>query len=241
MANVQPLSPEKSDRERVYIQLRDAILAGDIKPNERIVETAYAQVFGISRTPVREALRMLERDGLVLHSPKKGTTARGYLSEDEVEQVFSIRALLQLYSIEPPVQNVNDEELEQMRVCIERCYKALEEDNLVVFFNNHDRFNLLLVKCSKKPVLIRLLLEMENYNPITSFAGSFANIDTTHIRETAVPTRQRQFEAKNEHANIWKALKDRDTVAFEKALNEHLDHSKSACLTSIKSIRRRQL
>jgi len=241
MTYVQPINPEKSDRERVYIQLRDAILSGDIKPNERIVETAYAEMFGISRTPVREALRMLERDGLVLHSPKKGTTARGYLSEDEVEQVFSIRALLQLYSVEPTISNITDEELEEMRECFERCYKALENDDLAMFFNNHDRFNLLLVKSSKKPVLIRLLLEMENYNPITSFAGSYADINTAHIRETAVPTRQRQYEAVNEHANLWKALKDRDAAAFEKALSDHLEHSKSACITSIKSIRRKLL
>jgi DNA-binding GntR family transcriptional regulator len=241
MTYVQPISREKSDRERVYIQLRDAILSGDIRPSERIVETTYAQMFGISRTPVREALRMLERDGLVLYSPKKGATARGFLSEDEVEQVFSIRALLQLYSVEPTIQNITDKELEEMRECYERCYVALDSDDLATFFHNHDRFNLLLVKSSKNQVLIRLLLEMENYNPITSFAGSYADIDTTHIRETAVPTRHRQYEAVNEHAELWKALKDRDTVAFEKALSDHLEHSKSACITSIKSIRRKQL
>ncbi|MCE5235995.1 MAG: GntR family transcriptional regulator [Clostridiaceae bacterium] len=237
MSNIQPISREKSDRERVYARLRDAILFGDIQPNEHIVETVYARILGISRTPVREALRMLERDGLVTYSPKKGATARGYLTEDEAEQVFSIRALLQSYSVPPTVQNITEEELKEMHDCCEHCLAALEEDDLAAFFHNHDRFNLLLVKSSKNPVLIRLLLEMENYNPITSFAGSCDDIDTAYVRKNAVPTRQRRYEAVNEHINLWKALKNRDAEAFKAALDEHLEHSKAACVSSIKSIR----
>ena len=100
MANFVPIVQEKPQRESIYEQLRQAILSGAIEPNERLVETPYAGLFHVSRTPIREAIRMLEQDELVIYEPRKGAVVRPQLSEKEMEEVYTIRAALQMLTLE---------------------------------------------------------------------------------------------------------------------------------------------
>lgn len=236
-SHMTPIKYSNTDRERVYKQLKRAITSGEIKPNERIVETVYAERFMLSRTPVREALHMLERDGLVIYIPKKGAMARSLPTETEAEEVFSLRSILQLYGVDATVKNITKDELAQMKKCNDSCLAALENDDVVSFFHNHDRFNLLLVQGCKQPLLIKLLLQIETLNPITSFAGQMDEGDISRVRETAVPNGKRQFEAVQEHIKIWETLVARDTEAYRKALTVHLDNSKKACMEGVISNR----
>lgn len=100
MANFVPIVQEKPQRESICEQLRQAILSGAIEPNERLVETTYAGLFHVSRTPIREAIRMLEQDELVIYEPRKGAVVRPQLSEKEMEEVYTIRAALQMLTLE---------------------------------------------------------------------------------------------------------------------------------------------
>ena len=129
MANFVPVVQEKPQRESIYEQLRQAILSGAIGPNERLVETTYAEIFHVSRTPIREAIRMLEQDELVIYEPRKGAVVRPQLSEREMEEVYTIRAALQMLTVEEVIQNITETEITQMNESNSTCLKALESDD----------------------------------------------------------------------------------------------------------------
>ncbi len=226
-----------SDREFVYYRLKEAIISGEIVPNERIVETVYAEKFGLSRTPIREALRMLESDGLVNYVPKKGAMSRAPLSQSEVEEIFALRSMLQMYCAESTVQNVTDEDLEEMRLCNERCQEAWKKDDRASFFRYHDRFNGVLMQSCRMPVLIKLLGELEKHDPITAFARDDRGHPPRDPREIALPSHTRRYEALLEHENIRKALVRKDLKAYKKALQHHLDKVTESCIQGVTAYR----
>ncbi len=88
----------KSLRERVLDVLRDAILHGDLKPGQSLVETDLAARLGVSRAPLREAIQILNKEGLVETVPYHGTTVRR-LSKSDIEEVYSLRGALEAFAI----------------------------------------------------------------------------------------------------------------------------------------------
>jgi DNA-binding GntR family transcriptional regulator len=88
------LRAHPSLQEKVYDHLKGAILAGEIRPGERLLEVRLAASLGVSRVPVREAIRKLERDGLVVAFPRRGVYASS-LSPRDVDEVYAVRAVLE--------------------------------------------------------------------------------------------------------------------------------------------------
>ena len=91
----QPMMESRPIREIAYEVLKKAIITGEIPAGERIVETDYADRLHISRTPLREALRKLERDGLVEYVMRRGVIVHSFTAED-VEQIYTIRNCLEM-------------------------------------------------------------------------------------------------------------------------------------------------
>ena len=231
-----PANRTASDYERVYKYLRELILTGRLKPQERIVENTYASIFDISRTPVREALRQLERDGLVKIIPKRGAIVRMPPTREEVKEVFAIRGALQLLSVDKTLERITDETLLEMQFCLDECAKDIEADNIVHFCINHDRFNSLLIHACRMKVLIGVLVQMENYDPFMSFTGEANNYDTSNLRRVSLPRKQRWAQTLAEHQEIYAALKAKDRDRFIKALDDHLKNSEQVYLDLIGDI-----
>src|SRR5207249_6339881 len=102
--------PSEQHRATVYQQLKDAILAGAIRPMERITENKVAERFGLSRTPVREAFRRLEAEGLILVVPQRGS----FVSQPSVEdilEIYQIRMPLECMSARLAAERIEDEQL----------------------------------------------------------------------------------------------------------------------------------
>lgn len=121
-----PASPFKPLYEEAYSALRDAILSGRLVPGERIVEAEIARQMAISRAPIREAIRKLERDGLVQYLPRRGAVVVK-LSRDEVRDIYYLRAHLEAYAVRlaavrrtPADVAALDELLLRMRECAAR-------------------------------------------------------------------------------------------------------------------------
>ena len=108
------LNSVKPIREIVYDHLRTAILRGVIKSGERIVEKEYAGRFGISRTPVREALRKLETEGFVQYVPRKGVVVKTFGSADIIE-IYNIRIALETMAIVSAVENITAGETRRLQ------------------------------------------------------------------------------------------------------------------------------
>jgi DNA-binding GntR family transcriptional regulator len=119
-------------RERVYWYLRSAILSGSILPEGRLVEEVVARELGVSRTPVREALHKLEREGVIEHFPNRGfAVARE--TESQVAEIFEIRAVLEGYILRIACENATDNFLSELKSLIkeaERCFTESKIEEL---------------------------------------------------------------------------------------------------------------
>jgi len=227
---MREIRESKTDCAYVYERLRADIMSGGIQPGERILEREYAEKFGVSRTPVREALRLLERDGLVDFKSKRGVTARLPLTKDDVEEIFRLRELLQLNYACDTMKNLSKSELLAMAACNAACAKALQEQNCREFFRHYDHFNHLLINGCKRTFVIRLLAYLDSFDPITSVTSADADEgDDLLLIRLSVSTWGRRQAAWKEHVAILDALQRRDLEAYKDALYTHIEHSSAAC------------
>ena len=100
-------------RDVVFNTLRQAILRGELKPGERLMEIQLANKLGVSRTPIREAIRKLELEGLVLMIPRKGAEV-AKISESNLRDVLEVRRSLEELAIDLACQRITAEELESL-------------------------------------------------------------------------------------------------------------------------------
>jgi DNA-binding GntR family transcriptional regulator len=107
--------------------IREAILLGALQPGERLKEEALAQSFDISRTPVREALRNLQREGLVDVTPNRGATVRSYTVND-LREIYTLRALLEGHAARRAAQWMTPETLDRLHSMCERFARLLATD-----------------------------------------------------------------------------------------------------------------
>ena len=116
-------------REVVFNNLRDAILNGQLHPGERLLENQLAEKLGVSRTPVREALRMLEQENLVALVPRKGAQVLD-LSADDIRSVLEIRQALEVVAIRHACQDgMSEEDIALLKELNGRFERAFEEKN----------------------------------------------------------------------------------------------------------------
>lgn len=101
-------------REVVFLTLRRQILRGELKPGERLMEISLANRLGVSRTPVREAIRQLEHEGLVDMLPRRGARVAD-ISQKELRDVLEIRRSLELLAIDRICGNITEEDMEQLK------------------------------------------------------------------------------------------------------------------------------
>ena len=111
----QPMMESRPIREIAYEVLKKAIITGEIPAGERIVETDYADRLHISRTPLREALRKLERDGLVEYVMRRGVIVHAFTTED-VEQIYTIRNCLEMLTLPDIIEKATPEDIAHLRV-----------------------------------------------------------------------------------------------------------------------------
>ena len=117
-------------RDVVFQTLRQAILNGELKPGERLMEIQLAQKLGVSRTPVREAIRKLELEGLVLMIPRKGAEVAEITIKD-LEDVLEVRAALEELAVCDACENITEEQILALKEAADNFQAALESDDLV--------------------------------------------------------------------------------------------------------------
>lgn len=134
---------EKLNGLEVYDQIRHRILTGKHRPQDRLIEEQLARSLGVSRTPIRQALTMLEAEGLVEIVPNKGAMVRSF-GIDEVWEVYDLRAVLEGHAARRAADRINEEELKRLRELAEemeglgqRSFVNREEEiRLLVALNN---------------------------------------------------------------------------------------------------------
>jgi DNA-binding GntR family transcriptional regulator len=141
-------------REQVVQQIRTAIIEGRLKPNDHITETTLTSQLGVSRTPVREALILLEREGLVIASPNRGCFVRAF-TEHDVSEIFSLRTALENFAGELIIKQLAPPDFEYLHNSVQQQSDAIEKRDIKRVRSVDMDFHRYLVEKSRHDMLIR--------------------------------------------------------------------------------------
>jgi len=147
--------------EKVAEFLSEMILDGSLKPGEQITEVDLNRRFGISRSPIREALRILEQKGLMTNIPRKGSYVRT-VTETDIAEIFPVRAILEGFAARLSVPNLGKEDFEKLKVSIAKMKESANKDDFKSFLRYHYDFHRIFIKASKNKFLIKLLEDILN-------------------------------------------------------------------------------
>lgn len=200
-----------SYKKKAYAEIKAAIISQRIKPGEQLNERLLAETMGISRTPVREALQLLERDGWVTTEPWKGTVVKG-LTEADIEEVFQLRMALEPLVIDLVIDRLGPSEFDRLNSLFEQ-QKAYSADYDADAFIRVDRsFHAFLTNltCNK-----RLIQIMDNLSDVMRWLGI-----------KAIVHKERYQEVLDEHEKVIEELKKRNLVKAREAMLYHVLRTK---------------
>ena len=193
-------------REIVFESMREAILSGVLKPGERLMEIQLAEEMGVSRTPVREAIRKLELENFVVMIPRKGAYVAG-VSLKDVADVFEIRSALEGLAAGLAAERITDDELEQMEQAL--FYNSTEgELSLEQIVKSDTNFHALVYRASRNERLVQILENLRE------------QIQRFRATSLAVPGRNKL--AIEEHRTIVEALRNHDSEVAQSLAMAHI-------------------
>lgn len=194
-------------RDVVFQTLRTAILKGDLKPGERLMELQLASKLGVSRTPIREAIRMLEQEGLARTIPRKGAEVAG-MTEKDMEDVLQIRCVLEELAARLSCQNITDEEMRELKIAMVDFEEKTREGNVVELAKADVTFHDIIYRAADNPKLLVLLNNLREQ--MYRYRTEYMKDDRIHpvlIRE---------------HKEMVKALESRDQELVAREVRQHL-------------------
>ena len=206
-------------RDIAYEQLKHAIITGQIPAGSLIVETAYADRLHISRTPLREALQKLERDGLVEYVLHRGVMVRAFTISD-VEELFAIRNAMMMLLLPSVIENAKEEDIDKLYHIVEEIDRALEAGNMERTAELNRAFHKGLEQLSDKRRIMRVIESQEEY--IMKFSA------------VSISSIERRQVVNQEHYQMVEMLRNKDLDGLLRLHRHHLEESKTACLNAIK-------
>ncbi len=207
-------------REVVFNNLRNAILKGQLKPGERLLENQLAEKLGVSRTPVREALRMLEQENLVELIPRRGAQVLD-ISADDIKNILEIRSALEVLSIRHACHNMSAEDIEELKKYNAIFEKAFEEKNYEEVATSDEKFHDVLFRSTGNSKLVSIINNLQTQ--VYRYRMAYLEVYET---KTAVI---------NHHRNIIQAVEKHDDVMGANVMEEHISHQTQVILQSLKS------
>ena len=191
----------------VFENLKQAIVRGDFSPGNRLVESRIAEAMGISRTPVREAIHKLEREGLIKKLPQGGFYVLN-LSREEIEETFGIRSVLESYAARLAAIKHQKEELEPLEEKIEAFQYFLNRGEMEALLKINTEFHGLLYAMSRSPKLVKMINDLQDQ--IYRFRRIILKIET--MAKTS----------NDDHRQMLSAMKMRDADRVETLVRQHI-------------------
>lgn len=143
-------------RDVVFNTLRRAILKGELKPGERLMEIALAERLGVSRTPIREAIHKLGQEGLVVMIPRRGAMVAN-ITEEDLNDVLEVRLGLEIMAIEKACKRMDQEKLEQLKKAGEAFRETMKTGDLTMLAEADVDFHEIIYQASGNKRLIQML------------------------------------------------------------------------------------
>lgn len=200
-------------RDVVFNTLREAILRGDLQPGERLMELQLASQLGVSRTPIREAIRMLEQEGLAVTMPRKGAEV-AKMTLKGMEDVLEIRGALDELASQLACERITEEQLERLETRKQEFEKSLPSGDVKLIAEADVNFHDIIYEATGNPKLVNLL---------------------NNLREQIYRYRVEYIkDAKNhpvliqEHEAIYQSLKNRNKEDAVVSIREHVENQATA-------------
>jgi len=205
-------------RDVVFNTLRQAIIKGELKPGEKLLEISLADQLGVSRTPVREAIRKLELEGLVVMVPRKGATVAG-ITKKHLMDVLDIRRALEELAIELACERITQEQLGELK-SIEKSIKDVRDSEDPFELSDLDeKFHEVIYTSTNNPRLIQMLANLREQ----MYRYRLEYIKATDKRPKLI----------SEHNRIVKALETKDAELGRRAIRDHINSQEKAILERI--------
>jgi DNA-binding GntR family transcriptional regulator len=203
---------------RAYEQLENAILTGELKPRERLVENDLASRLGVSRTPVREALRRLEDRGLVRILPHRGAVVSD-ISTGEVENIYNVRIHLESLASRMACERIGPEGIQRVEE-MEAAYEAeAARREIRSLMRANDRFHDAVYNAAENPCLFELIQQLRR------------QVHAVRFYAWAQP--ERIVRSLSEHRQMLGVLRERDGDRLAKLTQEHLRVARDTYLTHL--------
>jgi DNA-binding GntR family transcriptional regulator len=196
-------------REKILESIRDAIISGAITSGSRVSEPDLAERFGISRTPIREALRQLESEGYLTVIPRKGAVVSAFTQKD-VEEFYAIKSILEGYAAKLACCRLSEKEIDRLQTINKRLSELCEQSDVKQFFKVHNDFHDLFIKAADN----EKLREMINLL-VTRFQ---------RLRLMSISQPGRMAVSVTEHEKIITAFRERNCEAAELLVRKNAEY-----------------
>ena len=209
----------KSLGQDVFEYLKDAIIDQTIEPGSRLVESKLADMLGISRTPLREALHKLEREDWIEQIPSGGFQVVT-LTREEIEQTFGIRSVLEAYAARLAAENCKDRDLIPLEKKMKEYQKCLDlnkdRDKLQII---NTQFHDLLYALSNSPKLIKMINQLR--------------AQIARFRQIILKQDGYAQKSNDDHVKMLEAIKARDGGKVEQLVRDHITKGKNVVLAQL--------
>lgn len=195
-------------REQVFKKLRMMILNYELKPGDKIIESEIAKQFGVSRTPIREALHRLEEEGLLTIYPRRYCLVKG-ITIDSIHEINLIRAKLEPLTASIAAEKLSNDDLLKLEDILKKANTAFEKEDIDLMIQLNDDFHNVIIHTADLPRITKLLENLQDYYMIFRYS---------YMKKNNLAKRTLE-----EHQEILDALKTRDRDLVEKVYKNHVN------------------
>ena len=196
-------------RDVVFNTLRRAILRGELKPGERLMEIQLANKLGVSRTPIREAIRKLELEGLVLMIPRKGAEV-AEITEKNLRDVLEVRCALEELAVQLACDRIDKEKIKELHAASARFKDILESDDITEIAEADEAFHDVIFTATGNTRLIQLLNNLRE--------------QMYRYRIEYLKKKEYYPQLLEEHATIMRAIEEHDKEKATEITGQHINN-----------------
>ena len=205
-------------RDVVFNTLRQAIITGEFAPGERLMEISLANRLGVSRTPVREAIRKLELEGLVIMIPRKGAQV-ARITEKNLRDVIEIRTVLEEFAAVLACERIDQSGLHDLRQAHEDFFRSVENGDILDIVDNDETFHDTIFRATNNDRLISI---------INNLREQFYRYRMEYVKDI----RQRS-NLVEEHRELLDAISSRDSIKAKELMKTHLLNQQQEVINNI--------
>lgn len=210
-----------SRKEIAHKEIKKLILLRDLQQGEKVYEDDLAETLEMSRTPIREALMVLERERLVENKGRLGFFVRR-VRADEISDYFNVRQILEQYAVPLIVANITDEEIDILEKNVEESEKCFAAGDYRRFVLTNSQFHELLIKAAHSPIVYTAISSLDDISIL--------------LRSMASKNQDGMEESLKDHKIIVNTIKLKDAEKLKQVMIDHLEGSKKRNMAFIELI-----